>query len=153
MPPPGHVIVELRWPDDMDADVDLWVQAPGDVPVGYSNKGGRVFNLLRDDLGTAGDPAEVNYETSYSRGVPAGEYTDNVHLYRSDTRRAQVPVIVIASVRTAADKSVRRIAVKKLVLARQGEEITALRFTLNELGNLVQGSIHDLQRPLREAAG
>ena len=34
MPPPGHVIVELRWPDDMDADVDLWVQAPGDVPVG-----------------------------------------------------------------------------------------------------------------------
>jgi xanthosine utilization system XapX-like protein len=26
------------------------VQAPGDVPVGYSNKSGGVFNLLRDDL-------------------------------------------------------------------------------------------------------
>ena len=47
--PPGNVIVEIRWPDQIDADVDLWVQAPGEVPVGYSNKGGRVFNLLRDD--------------------------------------------------------------------------------------------------------
>ena len=28
--PPGNVIVEVRWPDDLDSDVDLWVQAPGD---------------------------------------------------------------------------------------------------------------------------
>ena len=45
--PPGNVIVEVQWPDDLDADVDLWLQAPGDAPVGYSNKSGRVFNLLR----------------------------------------------------------------------------------------------------------
>src|SRR6266511_3057031 len=45
---PGNVIVEIQWPDKFDADVDLWVKAPGDVPVGYSNKSGRVFNLLRD---------------------------------------------------------------------------------------------------------
>jgi hypothetical protein len=38
--PPGNVIVEVRWPDDIDCDVDLWVEAPGDIPVGYSNKGG-----------------------------------------------------------------------------------------------------------------
>ena len=53
--PPGNVIVEARWPDAIDADVDLWVQAPGDVPVGYSNKGGAIFNLLRDDLESAWD--------------------------------------------------------------------------------------------------
>ena len=29
----------------LDADVDLWVQAPNDTPVGYSNKGGDFFNL------------------------------------------------------------------------------------------------------------
>ena len=68
--PPGNVIVELRWPDDSSADVDLWVQAPGDRPVGYSNKGGLVFNLLRDDLGKYNDPIEINYEVSYSRGIP-----------------------------------------------------------------------------------
>ena len=40
---PGNVIVELRWPDHIDADVDLWVEGPGDNPVGYSNKDGAVF--------------------------------------------------------------------------------------------------------------
>ena len=34
---PGNVIIELRWPDHIDADVDLWVEGPGDRPVGYSN--------------------------------------------------------------------------------------------------------------------
>ena len=52
----------------MDADVDLWVQAPGDISVGYSNKGSAVFNLLRDDLGKRVDVTGLNYETSYSRG-------------------------------------------------------------------------------------
>ena len=45
--PPGNVIVEVRWPDQLDSDVDLWVEAPGDVPVGYSNKGGVIFNHVR----------------------------------------------------------------------------------------------------------
>ena len=31
---PGNVIVEAQWGDKLDADVDLWVQAPGDKPVG-----------------------------------------------------------------------------------------------------------------------
>src|SRR5215470_17401190 len=35
---PGNVIVEAQWADSLDADVDLWVKAPGDKPVGYSNK-------------------------------------------------------------------------------------------------------------------
>src|SRR5882672_2125834 len=33
--PPGNVIVEMNWAKESDSDVDLWVQAPGDVPVGY----------------------------------------------------------------------------------------------------------------------
>jgi hypothetical protein len=57
--PPGNVIVEVRWPDELDADVDLWVEAPGDVPVGYSNKGGAIFNLLRDDLGRKADATHL----------------------------------------------------------------------------------------------
>jgi len=69
-PAPGNVIVEISWPEKVDADVDLWVEAPGDVPVGYSNKGGLIFNLLRDDLGGQADVTQINYEVSYSRGVP-----------------------------------------------------------------------------------
>ena len=56
---PGNVIIEAQWADKLDADVDLWVQAPGDVPVGYSNKSGAVFNLLRDDLGRAHDITDL----------------------------------------------------------------------------------------------
>jgi hypothetical protein len=73
----------MRWPDAADTDVDLWVQGPGDVPVGYSNKGGRLFNLLRDDLGLQSDAAKINYESSFSRGIVEGEYVINVHLYKS----------------------------------------------------------------------
>ena len=62
--PPGNVIVEARWPDELDSDVDLWVQAPGDIPVGYSNKGGAIFNLLRDDLGNRVDATGLNHEVS-----------------------------------------------------------------------------------------
>src|SRR6476469_2936813 len=70
--PPGNVRVEVNWPPNLDSDVDLWVQAPGDVPVGYSNKGGAVFNLLRDDLGQQLDLSGLNYESSYARGIVPG---------------------------------------------------------------------------------
>ena len=81
--PPGNVIVELFWDDKRDVDIDLWVQAPNDIPVGYSNKGGLFFNLLRDDLGIYKDNSPVNYEVSYSRGISDGVYIANVHLYRA----------------------------------------------------------------------
>ena len=89
--PPGNVLVEANWPPEIDADVDLWVQAPGDVPVGHSNKGGRVFNLLRDDLGRFSDLSGINFENSYARGIVPGEYTVNLHLYRNRSA-GSVPV-------------------------------------------------------------
>src|SRR3954470_21139512 len=101
----GNVMVEINWPPDLDSDVDLWVQAPGDVPVGYSNKGGAVFNLLRDDLGEIADATRMNYEVSYARGLPAGEYTVNLHLYRNSTHAGRVPVTVVASVKRSPQES------------------------------------------------
>jgi hypothetical protein len=147
---PGNVIVEARWPDEIDADVDLWVQAPGDVPVGYSNKGGAVFNLLRDDLGHHGDLTGLNYEFSYSRGVPAGEYTVNVHLYRNHDGRP-VPVAIVVSVKGSVNDAARQLLATKVTLARDGEELTAVRFQLDDKARLVSGSVHDLPKPLRAA--
>ena len=43
-------IVKVIDGDTVDVDIDLWVKAPDDIPVGYSNQGGLFFNLLRDDL-------------------------------------------------------------------------------------------------------
>ena len=147
--PPGNVLVEVRWPDEIDADVDLWVQAPGDVPVGYSNKGGAVFNLLRDDLGSRADVTGLNYETSYSRGILPGEYTVNLHLNRNPSKAYPVPATVVTSVKRSADHAARQLLASKVLLVREGEELTVYRFRLNESGTLVAGSVHSLDKPLR----
>ena len=147
--PPGNVMIEARWPDGVDSDVDLWVQAPGDVPVGYSNKGGAVFNLLRDDLGARADATGINYEVSYARGLPPGEYTANLHLYRNVVG-APVPVTVVASVKTSVQESARQILSAKVELTREGQEVTVFRFRLDAAGALVPGSVTSLQKPLRD---
>lgn len=146
---PGNVIVEIRWPDEIDADVDLWVQAPGDTPVGYSNKGGTYFNLLRDDLGKRGDSTDLNYEISYSRGIPAGEYVVNVHLYRNTGGYASIPVTISVSVKAKAHESARQLLATNVLLESEGEERTAFRFSLDDKGQLRHDSVHDLPKPLR----
>ena len=147
--PPGNVIVEIRWPDELDTDVDLWVQAPGDVPVGYSNKGGAAFNLLRDDLGRRSDATGLNYEIAYSRGIAAGEYTVNLHLYRNPTRSYPVPVTVVVTVKRSVQEPGRQLLASRVELVREGEELTVFRFTLDAAGALLPGSVHSLQRELR----
>ena len=130
--PPGNVMVEANWPPDQDADVDLWVQAPGDVPVGYSNKGGAVFNLLRDDLGQQLDLSGLNYESSYARGIVPGEYTVNLHLYRNRAGAALVPVTVVVSTKARSADPSRQVLMTKLELDHEGQERTVFRFKLAE---------------------
>ena len=146
---PGNVIVEIHWPDELDSDVDLWVEAPGDIPVGYSNTGGGIFNLLRDDLGQRADATGLNYEVSYSRGIPAGEYTVNVHLYRNTAGVSPIPVTVVTSVKKSARDAARQLLASKIDLEREGQELTVYRFGLSEEGGLIPGSVHNLQRNLR----
>lgn len=149
--PPGSVMVELRWPDSDSSDVDLWVQAPGDVPVGYSNKGGVVFNLLRDDLGHTFDLTGMNYENSFARGIVPGEYTVNLHLYRSI---GAVPLRckVVVSVQPDSNVPMRQLLATEVELSREGQERTALRFRLDEKGGLVPGSVGTVFRALREGS-
>lgn len=146
---PGNLTVELRWPDDINADVDLWVEAPGDVPVGYSNKGGQVFNLLRDDLGDTADLTGLNYEFTYSRGVPQGEYAVNVHLYRNPTAVYPIPATVVVSLKKPGYRTAKQLLVSKLELTHQGEESTVFRFKLDEQSDLVAGSVHNIPKKLR----
>lgn len=149
--PPGNVIVEVRWPEALDTDVDLWVQGPKDQPVGYSNQGGLIFNLLRDDLGHRDDISKINYEVAYSRGRPAGEYIVNLHLYRNVSGISPIPVTVIASLKKNPGSSAVALATTNIKLLGENEEITAFRFRLSENGDLVPGSIHTLPKPLRTA--
>lgn len=148
---PGNVVVELHWPDDMNTDVDLWVEAPGDVPVGYSNQGGKVFNLLRDDMGHVNDSGGLNYEIAFSRGAPEGEYTVNLHLYSNVDGRHRIPAEISVGVKARERDSVRKIARRTVELSHTGQEVTVVRFALDRNARLVPGSVHDLPKPLRAA--
>lgn len=145
--PPGNVVVEMHWPDELPVDVDLWVQAPNDVPVGFWNQGSQYFNLLRDDLGMEGDASGRNYEVSYSRGILAGEYTVNVHMYGKVPAGIVVPVRVVVSVKAKYD-TLRQILETSIELHRRNQEETAFRFRLTEDGELVPGSVTTLRRRL-----
>jgi hypothetical protein len=146
---PGMVLVEARWPDACDSDVDLWVRAPGDRPVGYSAQSGRVFNLLRDDRGTTDDLSNLNFESAYSRGAPAGEYAATVHLY--DHRGScPLPLPVDVQVSIKPEGSSPKVLMRnRVLLNRIGEEATAARFMLNEQGD-INGPVSMLPIKLRE---
>ena len=144
---PGHVIVEMHWPQSLGYDVDLWVKAPGEPAVGFWNQGGIIFNLLRDDLGDEGDATNQNYEVSYSRGIPAGEYIVNVHMYGPLPDGIVVPVSVVVSTRAHMGHT-RQILTSTVNLRRRNQEETAFKFRLSAEGDLIEGSVSTLRHPL-----
>jgi hypothetical protein len=150
---PGNIVVELHWPNDMNTDVDLWVQAPGDKPVGYSNRGGRIFNLLRDDMGHVNDAGKLNYEIAFSRGAPEGEYTVNLHLYSNTDGRRTVPTQVVVGIKKEEQGAMQVVHRQQVELGHIGQEVTVVRFSLDGNSEVLPNSVHDLPRRLRSAHG
>lgn len=145
--PPGNVTALITWPEG-DTDIDLWVWGPGEEKaVGYSNKGGKLWNLLRDDLGNYPDYANINMETSYSRGAPAGEYVINVHCFRCNVVPQTVQVEIGLAVADGTGNHV--IGTATVTLQKTGQEKTALRFKLDTHGQLIPGSINAVYKQLR----
>lgn len=153
----GDMMVEIHWPPKIDIDIDLWVKSPDDEkPVGYSNRAGKTFNLLRDDLGRPNDATDRNYEMVYARGLPAGEYIINIHFFRrgeTEVAVPEVPVELVISTKSAgAGKEVggmKQIITRKAMLRLVEEEITVVRFVIREDGELDQESVNDLEQGLR----
>jgi len=144
---PGNVIIELHWPNEMNVDVDLWVQGPDSSPVGFWNQGNDLFNLLRDDLGIEGDATNQNYEVSYSRGIRAGEYIVNVHMYGNLKDGMTVPTTAVVSVRSKYE-SARQILASTVELTYRNQEETVFRFRLDADGKLIEDSVSTIRRPL-----
>jgi len=144
--PPGTMSVAIAWPEG-DSDVDLWIQGPNNGrPVGYSHRSGRLFNLLRDDLGNAGDAMPLNYENAYSRGLPAGEYIINLHCFDCETT---MPVSV--EVRAGKYGARQKLLFGEVIDVHPDQERTAVRFRLDANGNVVPGSVNRIFQPLRSA--
>jgi len=143
--PPGSVAVAIAWPEG-PGDVDLWVTGPGqDKATGYSNRSGKLFSLLRDDRGIDGELSPVNMENAFARSTPAGEYIINVHGYSLPL--GAVSVFVEVSYGASAD-AMKLLVATKLDL-RQDQERTVVRFTLDNNGQVVPGSAHQVFKKLR----
>lgn len=147
---PGAMTVELWWDPAVDADVDLWTLAPGGSPVGYSNKTSLGMALLRDDLGRGGDRDSRNYELAVANVLRPGEYVINAMLYRTRDNKLPVAVTMAVTVRPPkGDPYILQTVKANLVFG--GQEITLLRFTLDDKGGLIGPSINHLPKMLRSA--
>jgi len=146
--PPGNIQVDIQWESGLKSDVDLWMKGPTDSrPVGYSNRSGILFNLLRDDLGQIGDTTPLNYENGYTHGVEDGEYIVNVHMY---SPRDELPVAVIVVVKYGKCHTCRptEVITRTVMLESKGQEITVVRFTIED-GEVVPSKTNYIPIKLR----
>lgn len=151
---PGNLMATISWPAG-DFDVDIWLDGPGEpIPVGYSNKGGLLWNLLRDDLGRVPDYTEFNFETAYTRGLPPGDYRVNVHCFRCPQVPLEVNLELIKRGAPSVDGKAPAevLGVSTITLYKNHEEKTGLAFTVDSDGNVPRESMNTLFEPLRSAS-
>lgn len=151
----GNIRVEVIWDKNTNVDIDTWVRAPGDTPVGYSNLNGRVFNLVRDDLGSHADLTEMNYEVAFSRGIPPGKWTINLHWYSNSHGAVEVPVKVLITIKKDDSETSKsapiQIMSKHVTLTAVGQELTVVSFETDEAKDVDRNSFETDYVPLRTA--
>ncbi len=155
--PKAEFLITLTWPDGRREDVDLYVEDPGGNLVWFRSREVGLMHLDRDDLGMRNDVIEIagrqvlnplNQEIVTIRGIMAGEYVVNVHLYRAIDGE---PVPVSVKVEKLNPK-VELVFYGQLTLSEQGDERTAARFSV-----AADGRVRDVNQlpkrlvPLRPA--
>lgn len=153
----AEFLVTLSWPDGRRDDVDVYVLDPDGNLVWYGQREAGLMHLDRDDLGRTNDVVVVdgqevvnplNQEIVAIRGILPGEYVVNVHLYRAAGDGA-VPIGLKVE---KLNPSVSVVHYASFELTRQGEERTAVRFSVRADGGV--GDVNTLPRrlvPLRRA--
>lgn len=137
----GAYAIVATWPDAANDDVDLHVRDPSGKTVNYNTPMAELMHLEYDDRGELGDrtmtsvgevAVALNRERVILRGVIAGEYVVNVHMF-AKRARGPTPVTIELYRLKGEDAPVFR---RERVLTRHGEEATAFRFTLAADGAL-----------------
>lgn len=140
----GNIAVFVYWPDDTDVDIDTHLSGPGGEHVYYKHPSGKVWNLLRDDMGAINDGTPRNFENASTRGIPAGEYIINVSAYRGADNLFPVTVGVELRINPSVDGGgpPQLVLNRKVTLDHIGEEATAFRFTADSNGHVNPDSIN-----------
>ena len=151
IPSKAEYIITVGWPDRNPNDIDAWVQDPGGNLVWFRQREAGLMFLDRDDRGDANDAMLVNGQRIASpfrqevvtvRGIVPGEFTVNVQYYKSHDGQPVDVTVSIIKVNPRAEI----VYYGQLKLARQGDEATAARFTLQADGKVV--NINTLSKTL-----
>jgi hypothetical protein len=144
--PKAEVLITVTWPDRHPDDIDLYVEDPNGGVVWYHVKEAGLMHLDRDDRGNYRDTITVdgkkinnplNQETVTIRGVIPGEFVINIHHYLANGTD-DVPVEIKVE---KLNPEVTLVFYTTLQLDHKGQELTAVRFTMDE-----DGQISDVNR-------
>ena len=133
--PKAEMLVTVSWPDNNPDDVDTYVEDPAGNVIWYNQREAGLMHLDRDDRGMFKDVMlfndkevinPLNQEIISFRGLEDGEYVVNVVHYIANGA-APLPVTVKVE---KLNPSVKVIYYQALSLTGNGNEQTAIRFTL-----------------------
>lgn len=134
-------IITVNWPDGDPNDIDTWVQDGSGRLCWFKARDEGLMHLDRDDRGSLNDRIVVNgreilnplnQEVVTLRGIDPGEYTVNVHYYKSETKQPVPVTIQVVRINPRAEV----VYYGQVKLERQGQEKTAVRFTVNAAGSV-----------------
>ena len=137
----AEMLVTVNWPDNHPDDVDTFVEDPHGNIFRYHAMEAGLMNLDRADRGDYKNTIVVNGRTIRNpireevvtiRGLIAGEYVVNIHHYLATTPD---PVPVNVKVEKLNPK-VEVVFYDRLFLDYTGDEKTAVRFTIDDKGNV-----------------
>ena len=80
--PPIKYMLTVSWEDGTTTDIDTHILTPKNKNVYFSQKNSGDVALNRDDLGSRGDPSDINLELISFRGLSNGIYYISIHTYR-----------------------------------------------------------------------
>lgn len=139
----GMYAVVVTWPAGSNDDVDTYVRDPAGDICYFAATGVGLMHLEQDDTGTASTGtitvngrkivANQNTERVILRGTMVGEYIANIHMYAYNDPGHPVKVTVQLWRLRGNDELVTQ---RTLTLSKEGQELTAFRFTINAAQNI-----------------
>ncbi len=147
----AEYIISVTWPDHLEDDIDIWVQDPIGETVSYLRKNAGWLHLDRDDRGEVNDTITIdgeevvypiNQEVVTIRGIIPGEYIVNLYYYAAAQPQPVEALVKVEKV----NPTLQTVYVRKVQMARQDQEETVVRFTLDQRGRIA--GTNELQKRL-----
>ncbi len=154
----AEFMITFSWPNELDDDVDAYVEDPTGHLICFRRREDGLMHLDRDDLGHRNDTIntafglvkyEGNREVITVRGCVPGEYVVNVHMYRRNGLKTDCPV----TVQVDQLNPYAIVALKTVILQKDGDEKTVFRFNMQKNGEkyVISPKIYDEFKSLANA--